>query len=169
MNPKSIRLLILDVDGVLTDGSVTYGESGPVGKRFAVQDGCAIKIWLKTGRKVAIISGRKSHAVEHRARELGIRTILQGVSRKEESYLEVLKAFELKDSAAAFVGDDLPDIPPMVRCGFAVAVANAVPAVKKWSDFVTSRPGGRGAVAEVIELILRKQHSWSPNAKESHG
>jgi 3-deoxy-D-manno-octulosonate 8-phosphate phosphatase (KDO 8-P phosphatase) len=161
MNMDSIELLILDVDGVLTDGLIVTGPEGERIKRFYVQDGCAIKLWQRCGLEVALLSGRGGEVVERRAAELGIEWVRTGVSDKSEAYESILSEGTRSDSAVAYVGDDLPDLGPMARCGFPVAVANAVPAVKRASAYVTRRAGGRGAVAEVIELLLRKQKKWS--------
>ena len=155
-------LLILDVDGVLTDGRLTYMRAGADNpKTFFVQDGYAIKLWQRCGGGVAIISGRESRPVSRRAKELGIEHVHLGVHDKIRAYEEVLAAVGCSDEAVAYVGDDLPDLAPMRRCGFAVAVANAVGEVKRVADYITRRPGGAGAVAEVIELLLRKQGKWS--------
>ena len=161
MDLSSVRLLILDVDGVLTDGRVAFGAAGEVGKSFHVRDGCAIKLWRACGRKVAVLSGRRSGALTHRAAELGIDTVHMGASDKLEGYRAILAEAGCADAETAYVGDDLPDLGPMRRAGFAVAVANAAPDVKRVAHYVTRRGGGGGAVAEVIELVLRKQKRWT--------
>lgn len=160
MNVEAIKLLVLDVDGVLTDGGLHYCPDGEVVKRFHVQDGCAIKLWQRLGGTVAIASGRSGQAIQLRAKELGIDLIRTGVDDKLSAYDSILNDANVTDSAVAYVGDDLPDLGPLGRCGFPVAVANAVPAVKRVADYVTRRPGGQGAVAEIVELMLRKQGKW---------
>ena len=160
MDFDAIHLLILDVDGVLTDGSIVMGESGSVTKVFSVHDGYALKLWRRVGHEIAILSGRTSPAVERRAAELGIEAVRQGCEDKLAVYDRLLEAVRATDAAVCYVGDDAPDLPPMRRCTFPVAVANAVPVVKQTAQYVTRRPGGAGAVAEVIELILRKQRRW---------
>ena len=160
-NFNSIKLLILDVDGVLTDGRLTTTVDGEAGKTFHVHDGCAIKLWLRSGHKAAILSGRESVEVARRAEELGIEWVWMGIKDKLEAYEEILAAAECSDSEVAYFGDDLPDLPPMSRCAFPVAVANAVPTVKRAAQYVSRRNGGGGAVAELIELLLRLQGLWS--------
>ncbi len=161
MPTAKIDLLILDVDGVLTDGRITPGADGGTLKSFYVQDGCAIKLWQKSGKQIAILSGRDEPSVKLRAAELGILTIVTGVSNKGQAYQNLLKGSGHNDAQVAYVGDDYPDLPPMRRSGFPVAVANAVAAVKRSADYVTRKRGGQGAVAEVIELLLRRQGQWS--------
>ncbi len=167
MNWEDLRLLILDVDGVLTDGRLWDGAGGPeaigglASKAFHVQDGYAIKLWQRCGGATAILSGRRSPAVERRAAELGIAWCRTGSDDKLATYHELLKSAEIGDEQVAYVGDDLPDVPPMTRCAFPVAVRNAVPAVKRWAEYVTKRCGGDGAVAEIVELVLRKQRRWT--------
>jgi 3-deoxy-D-manno-octulosonate 8-phosphate phosphatase (KDO 8-P phosphatase) len=163
METVSVRLLILDVDGVLTDGSVVPVSTGLSAKAFCVQDGCAIKLWQKCDGKVAILSGRSEEAVIRRARELGIEWVHTGVKDKMVAYEAILAAAACDDCATGYIGDDLPDLGPMSRCGFPVAVANAVPAVKRIALYVTRRSGGHGAAAEVVELLLRKQKRWVPS------
>lgn len=164
MDFAPIDLLILDVDGVLTSGQVTFGKEGHAERTFDVHDGCCLKLWHGCGRRSAILSGRRSGAVERRAEELGIGTVIQAVGDKLSAYQDILTGLGLGDEGVCYVGDDLPDLAPMGRCAFPVAVRNAVPAVKQAARYVTRRSGGEGAVAEVIELILRKQRRWSPEA-----
>jgi len=160
MNFAAINLLILDVDGVLTDGRITLGPDGDAGKGFCVQDGCAIKLWQRLGGRVAVLSGRKSPEIKRRADELGIEQVYLGVGDKLEALGAIVGARGGDVATVGYIGDDLPDIPPMRSCAFAVAVANAVPAVKRVAAYVTRRPGGYGAVAETIELLLRQQNKW---------
>ena len=167
MDPTLIELLILDVDGVLTDGRVTAGGDGEWAKGFYVQDGCAIKLWQRCGGRVAILSGRSEEVVERRARELGVEMVRTGVTDKSSAYDAIVAAVGCSDAAVAYVGDDLPDLGPMSRAAFPVAVANAAAAVKRASMYVTRCGGGSGAVAEVVELLLRKQKRWSQGLMEA--
>lgn len=160
MDFGALQLLILDVDGVLTDGSVAAVEQHSVA-RFHVQDGCAIKVWRRCEGRVAILSGRAEAGVVERAAELGIEWVRLGVAEKQSEYESILKAAGCGDASVVYMGDDLPDLGPMGRCGFPVAVANAVPAIKRAASYVTRRRGGEGAVAEVVELVLRKQKRWN--------
>ena len=161
MDKTFIKLLILDVDGVLTDGRITAAPSGEWTKAFYVQDGCALKLWQRSGGKVALLSGRTEEAINRRAAELGIEWVHGGVTDKLRAYRAVLALAGCRDAAVSYVGDDLPDLRPMRCCGFPVAVADAAPAVKRAAHYVTRRHGGAGAVAEVVELLLRKQKRWS--------
>ncbi len=161
MDLASIELLILDVDGVLTDGRIVTGPEGEGSKKFHVQDGCAIKLWQRCGGVVAILSGRGGSGVTQRAAELGIELVHTGVADKLAGYEAILESAGRGDEAVGYVGDDLPDLAPMTRARFSVAVADAVPAVKRAADYVTRLGGGRGAIAEVVELLLRKQKRWS--------
>lgn len=155
-----IRLLILDVDGVMTDGRIILGDGGMEFKAFDVKDGHGIKMAQRAGIEVAFVTGRSSEAVEQRARELGVAQVRQGALRKGEAVDAILEALGLSPSQAAFVGDDLIDIPAMRRCGLAVAVADAHPEVIERADLVTTRQGGRGAVREIIEIILKARGDW---------
>ncbi len=157
---QPLRLLILDVDGVLTDGRISIDDAGLETKHFDVRDGHGIKMLLRTGVAVALLSGRKSNVVVHRARELGIEDVHQGVWRKAERLEEILHRRSLPAGTAAYVGDDIVDIPVLKRVGFAVAVADACEDVKAMADYVTVCGGGRGAVREVCELIMKVQGTW---------
>lgn len=161
MDFAPLNVLLLDVDGVLTDGRVTLSPDGETQKTFHVHDGSAIRVWQRATHRVAILSGRRSPAVDRRARELGIEVVRQGVQDKEAAYDEVLRELHAADRNVCYVGDDGPDLGPMRRCGFPVAVADAIGPVKRAARYVTARPGGAGAVAEVVELLLRKQHLWN--------
>ncbi len=161
MNLESIELLILDVDGVLTDGSVTMTAEGESSQTVHVHDGCAIKMWQRCGGKAAILSGRKNEHVAARAQDLGIEWVLTGIEDKSRGFAEILASAGCEASAVGYIGDDVPDLGPMTRCGFPVAVANAVPAVKRAAAYVTRRRGGHGAVAEAVEFLLRKKKQWS--------
>jgi len=157
---KSVKLLMLDVDGVLTDGKIIYNDRGEEIKAFNVRDGHGLKLLMRAGIEVALITGRKSKVVLHRARDLGIKKVYQGVINKIEIYEKILKEKKLKDINVGFVGDDLVDIPVLKRVGFSAAVGDAIPEVKKVVDYVASKRGGEGAVREICELLLKVQNKW---------
>lgn len=156
-----IQLLLLDVDGVLTDGSITYTNDRIEIKRFHVRDGSGLKFWHLAGKRSAIISGRTSAAVEHRAAELGIGTVLQGQVEKLSAFGTVLRDVGFESEQVCAVGDDLPDLPVLRRAGLAIAVADACPEIRAMADYVTSTPGGHGAVREAIEWLLKLQGLWT--------
>ena len=149
-----VRLLVLDVDGVLTDGRLWYGADGEVLKGFHVRDGYGIKALLAIGIEVAIISGRSSPAVTRRATELGIRHVVQGCDDKGRAFDALCAALRVEPAAVACIGDDTPDLPMLERAGLAVAVADAHPDVRARADRVTTLPGGHGAVREVCDWLL---------------
>jgi 3-deoxy-D-manno-octulosonate 8-phosphate phosphatase (KDO 8-P phosphatase) len=155
-----IRLLLLDVDGVLTDGSIVYLDNGTELKRFHVRDGSGIKLWRKAGHEAVIVSGRTSAATTRRARELGIERVWQGQENKQSALAEVLAMTGLTADAVCAMGDDLADIPVLRSVGLAVAVADACPEVRALADYVTPVPGGHGAVRCAIEWLLRLQGRW---------
>ncbi len=157
---RPIRLLILDIDGVLTDGSLYYDATGETLKVFHVRDGHGIKMAQRGGIEVALVSGRRSDAAYHRARELGLNRFYEGVRDKAAILEELLAALDLTPAAVAAVGDELVDLPLFHRVGLAVAVADAVPEVRAAAHWVTSLPGGKGAVREVCDLILKAQEKW---------
>lgn len=159
---EPISLLILDVDGVLTPGHLVPGPDGDQGKSFHVRDGHAIKLWQRCGGTVALISGRQSPLVTRRAEELGIRHVRQGISDKVKALHDLLGELKTAPESVAFVGDDLPDVPVMQKCGVGIAVGDAAAATKRSAQFVTRHGGGHGAVAEAVEWLLRKQSCWSP-------
>lgn len=151
---QSIKLLLLDVDGVMTDGGVYYGESGEEMKKFNSQDGYGIVQLQRRGVKVGIITGRFSRLVERRAHELGISEVYQNMENKAEAYSAIKTRLNLSDKEIAYVGDDEPDLPVLKLVGFPAAPANAVPMVRSSVDYVCKRNGGSGAVREIIDLIL---------------
>jgi len=151
---KKIELIILDVDGVMTDGSLFMGDDGQEYKAFNSLDGHGLRMLQDSGITVAIITGRKSEVVNHRMKDLGITTIYQGYRDKTPAYEALLKDKNLTDEKIAYVGDDVVDLPVMSRVGLAIAVQNAHSFVKKHSDWVTEASGGRGAVREICELFL---------------
>jgi 3-deoxy-D-manno-octulosonate 8-phosphate phosphatase (KDO 8-P phosphatase) len=158
---EPIRLLVLDVDGVLTDGRITYTDDGVEIKSFHVRDGSGLVLWQRAGRQVAIISGRTSRAVEVRATELGIKLLDQGRADKQQALHDLLTTLDVPPEQVCAVGDDLPDLPLLRVCGLAVAVADACAEVRAAAHFVTMVPGGYGAVREVVEMVLRAQGLWN--------
>lgn len=156
----AVEWLILDVDGVLTEGSITYTSDGLELKHFHVRDGAGLRIWQNVGKRTAILSGRNSAAVELRAAELGITVVSQGATNKLPTYHQLLADHRIQPEAVCFVGDDVPDLSILRNCGLAVAVADAAPLLLRTADYVTRTSGGRGAVREVIELILSCTGQW---------
>ena len=152
--------MVLDVDGVLTDGKIILDSKGREIKVFDVQDGYGLVILRKAGIKTALLSARASEVVQHRARDLKIDKVYQDAFPKIDFYKKLLIDFDVKDEEICFIGDDWPDVEVLKRVGFAVAVPNAVDEAKKVADYVTKNRGGSGAVREVIELILKKQGFW---------
>ena len=152
---RKIKLLILDVDGVLTHNGVYVGSDGNEFKKFNIQDGFGIYLLQKAGVKVALLSGRYSKATEYRAQELKIQHVYNGYTDKLKAYEKLKEKLSLQDREIAFVGDDLPDIPVLKSVGVPIAVANAQPEVKKVADYVTKTSGGEGALREIINLILQ--------------
>ncbi len=157
---KKIKLFIMDVDGVLTDGRIIRSSDGRESKVFDVMDGTGITLAHLAGIRTAIISGRKSEVTSLQAMELGINEVHQVSGSKEEILDRLIGEFELREKEIAFVGDDLLDIPLLRRVGWAVAVSNAHAEVKKICHYVTQRNGGRGAVREAIEMIIKSQGKW---------
>ena len=164
---KNIKLLILDVDGVMTDGSIILDNEGNELKRFHVRDGHGLKMLQKTGIKVAIITGRQSKVVDIRAKELGIQEVHQKIFKKSVVYEELLKKYRLSDQNVAFMGDDIVDIELFRRAVLTAAPADAEDEAKKWADIVTKRNGGRGAVREFIDIILKSAGLWKKVSGES--
>lgn len=154
---QQVRLLILDVDGVLTDGSLQFDSRGEEHKTFNSLDGHGIRMLLDSAIEVAIITGRQSSIVSQRAQELGVRHLYQGCGDKLATFKELLQATGIEPAQVAYVGDDLPDLPVMRRVGLAIAVANAHRFVRQHCDWVTTLSGGRGAVREVTDFILDAQ------------
>jgi len=156
----AISLLVLDVDGVLADGRIVVDTRGTEIKAFHCLDGQGVKYWLRAGHGAAVLSGRASKAASNRAAELGIKAVYMGIKDKLPVFEKILKRFRVAADGVCYVGDDLVDIPPMARAGFAVAPANAVEEVKRVAHYVTAADGGAGAVRETIELILTYQGLW---------
>lgn len=155
-----IEMLLLDVDGVMTDGALYYGDGGGEWKRFHVRDGVGLKLWRKAGKRAGIITGRKSPAAATRAAELGMEVVVVGVDPKLPAFQAALREQGLRPEQAAYVGDDIPDLPVLAECGLAVTVADACPEVLARAHYVTRAAGGQGAVREIVELILRAQGLW---------
>ncbi|MCC7409475.1 MAG: HAD-IIIA family hydrolase [Phycisphaeraceae bacterium] len=157
---SQIALLILDVDGVLTDGSIVVDDDGRELKRFHVRDGFAIKAAMSVGLKIGVLSGRTSACVTHRMKNLGVELVLQGSLIKGDAFEKMCRLAGVTAEQTAYLGDDLIDLPALRRCGYPMAVANAVPEVKAAAKFITTQPGGQAAVREAIEHILRGQGKW---------
>ncbi|MGO9611938.1 MAG: 3-deoxy-manno-octulosonate-8-phosphatase KdsC [Dissulfurispiraceae bacterium] len=157
---RNIRLLVLDVDGVLTDGSIILDNEGNEFKAFHVRDGHGLKMLSRTGIQIALITGRHSKVVERRAHELGITEVYQKCFNKIVAYEQLLEKFKVTDSEVAYIGDDIVDLPVLKKVGLPVAVADAVDETKDVAQFITRNRGGRGAVREVCDLILRAKGKW---------
>ena len=162
LRAKRIKLLLMDCDGVMTDGRIMLLENGDEQKTFNVRDGHGIVLFHRAGLKTGIISGRSSSFVQKRAWELGMpqEFVWQGCHNKIETFEDVLIRAQLEASEVAFIGDDVTDIPIMQRVGLAVAVADAVEETKQAAHYITEQKGGHGAVREVTELILKSQNRW---------
>jgi 3-deoxy-D-manno-octulosonate 8-phosphate phosphatase (KDO 8-P phosphatase) len=158
----AIELLIVDVDGVLTDGVIALDDRGVETKHFHVRDGSALNVWREAGKAVAILSGRRSAAVDLRAAELGIAAsaVIQGAAEKRAPFRALLEAHGLDARQACFVGDDLADLPVLAAVGLAACPADAAAEVRDAAHLVAPSPGGRGAVREVVEVILKHQGAW---------
>lgn len=158
--PGDVKWLILDVDGVLTDGRLYVDNEGRELLAFSIQDGLAIRLWQRTGRRVGLLSGRDVPAIRGRAEQLKIDLAVLGQNDKLGAYKHLLKKAQVTEGQVAYVGDDLLDLPVMACCGYPIAVANAVDPVKAAADYVTVRPGGHGAVAEVVQHLLSLAGEW---------
>ena len=159
-NFADIQLLAMDVDGVLTDGTLVINSNGSESKFFNSMDGHGIRMWQRAGLEVALISGRASEPTRRRAEQLQIEYVFQDCHDKLPVFEKLLEQLGLSPEKAAYIGDDLTDL-PVIRCaGFGVAVANAVDEAKQYADYVTTRSGGSGAVREVVEYILKNTGKW---------
>jgi 3-deoxy-D-manno-octulosonate 8-phosphate phosphatase (KDO 8-P phosphatase) len=156
----AISLLLVDVDGVLTDGVIAIDDRGVETKHFHVRDGSALALWRGLGRPSAILSGRRAEAVEHRARELGIAPVIQGVADKGEPFRGLLRDLGIEARNVCYVGDDLADLPVLLAAGLAACPSDAAVEVREAAHLVLDAPGGRGAVREVVEVILKHQGLW---------
>ena len=157
---KNIQLLLLDVDGVLTDGRIIYDDAGSQTKEFNVRDGLGLKLVMAAGIKVGIVTGRKSEALQHRCRDLGIQYLYDGVRQKDQLLEKIIEQTGADPDHMAFVGDDLPDLGLMRRIGLPIAVADAHELVKSYAGWITSAAGGCGAVREVCEALLKAREVW---------
>ena len=157
---KKVQLILMDVDGVLTDGGIIHGTDGIELKKFNVQDGAGITMARLAGLKVGILTGRTSAAVEKRSEELKFDVVSQGHFTKIGEYERICRELGLSDAEVAYIGDDIPDLPVLRRVGFSVAPANARPEIKAEVDWVTAGSGGEGAVRELTDHILKIQQKW---------
>ena len=154
---KAIKLVIFDVDGVMTDGGLTIGDDGQEYKTFNTQDGLGMKLLKASGVQMAIITGRTSNVVKQRSESTGVAHFYQGVDDKLVAFESLIAKLDIPPEQAAFMGDDVVDVPPMLRCGLAVSVPAAPQSVKQRSHYVTQKAGGHGAVRELCELIMQAQ------------
>lgn len=166
---RSLRLLLLDVDGVLTDGGITYGSGGTELLTFHVRDGLAIQMAQAAGIRVAILSGRKSEAVIRRAGELGVTEVVLGTTDKLAAFRDLLSRHHLTAGQTAYVGDDVGDLPLLGEVGLSATVADAPLEVRRAVDVVTRLPGGAGAVRELIEALLRARGAWPLSTQRRGG
>jgi len=165
-NLQKIRLILLDVDGVLTDGRIGFLSGGEEIKFFSIYDGLAIRLAMKVGWEVGFLSGRTSEEVAARARELGIQIVVQGSRDKIKDFEKILEERNLQASEVVYMGDDLPDLPLLKRVGFSAAPGNAVESVKSAVHYVTREKGGHGAVREVVDLLLKTSGKWEEIIEE---
>ena len=165
----AINTLVLDVDGVLTDGGIAYTDAGAELKCFHVRDGSGLKLWHALGNRSLVITGRRSAVVERRAAELGVAKVVQGAERKLPALKAALAELGATREQCCAVGDDLPDLPLLLNCGAAAAVADACIDVRSAARFVTKSPGGRGAVRDVIEWLLAAQGRWEAVVAQFRG
>jgi len=157
---RAVRLILSDVDGVLTDGGIVLDNQGIESKRFHIRDGMGIRLWQKAGGRFGVITLRSSNIVKMRGAELGIEIVRQGVGDKLSAVRAVLSELRLDPAQVCYIGDDLPDLPVVRWVGLGVAVADACPELREAAHFVTALPGGSGAVRETIERILKAQSRW---------
>ncbi len=162
LNEKAskIKLLLLDVDGVMTDGRIIMNDCGEDAKAFNVKDGLGLKMLMSSGLEVVIVTGRRSQALAHRSKELGIEEVYQGVEDKNTVCQQLKKTKDLKKEQVCSLGDDIPDLAMFTESGLSIAVADAVKEVREAADFITKSNGGFGAVREACELILKCQGKW---------
>ena len=155
-----IELVLCDVDGVLTDGRLIFDNQGIESKWFHIRDGLGIQLWQKAGYRFGLVTHRSSQVVKMRAAELDVRIVRQGADDKLATVNEVLRELDLGPQQACYIGDDLPDLPAVRQVGLGVAVADACEELRRAADYVTAQPGGRGAVREALEMILKAQRRW---------
>ena len=159
INFNKLKLLVLDVDGVLTDGNLYFSNSGEELKAFNSQDGLGIKLLIQNGIEVAIITGRKSSIVSNRATNLGIKYLIQGCEEKLQALEKLATELKIDYEDIAYIGDDLPDLAPILRVGFSMTVADANPEIKSRATWCSTRSGGKGAVREACDFILRQREN----------
>ncbi len=157
---STVKLLALDIDGVLTDGTIYIGSEGEMFKGFNAKDGMGISCALRSGIEVAIITGRRSEIVRRRAEELGIKTVLEGVRDKKSALEQLMQSFNVLPAEVAYIGDDLNDLPAFSVASVTFAPADAADEVRGVANIVLAHAGGRGAVREAIEMILQAQDKW---------
>ena len=157
---QPIQLILSDVDGILTDGGVEFNNQGIETKRFNIRDGLGIKLWQQVGYHFGLITSRTSQIVKIRATELGIDLVRQGITRKLSTLDEIARSLELDYEQICYIGDDFPDLPCIKAVGFGVTVPEASEEILAAADYVTQSPGGRGAVRDLIETILKAQRRW---------
>ncbi|MCZ6549271.1 MAG: HAD-IIIA family hydrolase [Deltaproteobacteria bacterium] len=162
---QRIKLLLLDVDGVLSDGRIVVDNEGEEIKYFDARDGHGIRLLARAGIEVGLLTGRYSRVVSHRARDLGIRMVYQKVFNKVDVYQKIKRRKRLTDQEVAYVGDDIVDLPVLRRVGLSIAVRDAWEGLKNKVDYVTEQKGGRGAVREVVEMLLHAQGKWGEVTK----
>lgn len=163
-----IKLLLSDVDGVMTDGGLTFDSNGVESKTFSVRDGLGIRLWQRMGGDFGIITGRLSPIVEQRANELDIQLLKQGIGDKLPVLKDIAEERGIPLEAIAYIGDDLPDLPAIQAVGLGVAVADAAAEVREGADWVTKTAGGHGAVRELVEMILKSSGRWSETTPSAH-
>lgn len=163
---RGIKALVLDVDGVLTDGGIIYGSGETEIKRFDCRDGLGLRLWLKSGGQLAIITGRESEAVRLRARDLGVEYLYQKCGDKKQVFKRFLSESGLPAGQVAAVGDDLIDIPMLLQAGLPVAVGDAARETQEAAQLITVRPGGHGALRELTEYLLKAQGKWDKLVEE---
>lgn len=157
---QKIKLVVFDVDGVMTDGGLTLGDDGQEYKTFNTQDGLGMKLLSDSGVALAIITGLTSEVVKNRAENTGVQYIYQGIHNKLEAFNDLIEKCNLAPEQVAFMGDDVVDVPPMKRCGFGISVPAAPDNVKAIADYVTNKSGGKGAVRELCELMMHAQGTY---------
>jgi len=161
-----IKMLVVDVDGVLTNGNILVDGQGRESKSFSIVDGSGIKIWKRAGLKIAFLSGRYSPATSQQVKELSIDFCINGTKDKLKEFNKLTKKSRIPAKYIAYAGDDLPDLPVILNAGFSAASANASDEIKKYADYVTKKKGGQGAVREIIEYILKKTGRWDAVLKK---
>lgn len=166
---RKLRLVLLDVDGVLTDGLVWMDSHGGEAKTFSIRDGAAVKWAQAAGLSIGLLSGRPSEATSRRAKELGIETVIQRGGHKIDGYSDVLRQLSLDDEHVAYMGDDLQDLPVIARAGLSAAPADAAEEVRAAVHWTSARPGGHGAVREFIELVLKARGRWNDQHRAPQG